>query len=262
MALTAKEVVKKMQADQCYTMSRSRSKKKHNNYSIKYTQCLGERGYTGIRKDGYFTKFYSYGVVGHCCIGVQAWFIWSGLEAFVPKNVKYIWNTNVYRKWLKTEPTIKGFGKVEWTMDPKKAKLGAVVFTGKVNSKGASHTSCFLKYENEYVYTVNFNISGKKNGKKINNGVIKKYKKNRIKGIANMPYPSGPYIVGRTYVLQANMNLRRTHSTKDAKLGVLKKGSKITIKQVVKEKDGSYWVRINEKHWICARNSKNKKYIK
>lgn len=189
--MTAKEVVAKMKADKCSTMSRSKSKKKHRNFTNKYTKCLGERGYKGIKKDGYFSKFYSYGVVGHCCIGVQAWFIWCGLEAFVPKNKGYIWNTNVYRKWLKTEPTIKGYGKVDWTTDPKKAKLGAVVFKGDSNKKNqtATHTCIFLKTEGDYVYTVNFNVSGKYKGKTINNGTIKKYHKSRIKGFANMPYP-------------------------------------------------------------------------
>lgn len=187
--MTGKIVTDRMRKDKCLTPSRSRSHKKHHNYSNKYTKKLGQMGYKGIRKDGYFTKFYPYGVVGHCCIFVQYWLIMSGLKAFVPASKGYIWNTNKYALYLKSEPTIKGYGKVDWTSDPKKAKVGAVVFKGKKGHKSFTHTCCFLKYKDGYVYTVDGNISGKYKGKKVNNGLVKKRKASSYRwGFANMPY--------------------------------------------------------------------------
>lgn len=188
--MTSKQVTAKMRADKCLTASRSRSKKKNRNYSNKYTRLLGQKGYKGIKKDGYFSKTYSYGVAGHCCIFVQYWFIECGLGAFVPKAIDYIWNTNVYAKWLKTEPYIKGFGKVNWTSNPKNAKHGAVCFKGKKGSKKFSHTCTFIKYEKGYIYTVDGNVSGTYKGKRVNNGLVKKRKASKFRwGFADMPYP-------------------------------------------------------------------------
>ena len=186
--MTGKEVTNKMRADKCLTASRSRSKKKNRNYSNKYTRLLGSFGYKGIRKDGYFSKIFSYGVVGHCCIFVQYWLIKCGYKAFVPKK-GYIWNTNKFASWLKSEPTIKGFGKVDWTTNPKKAKVGAVCFKGKKGHSSYTHTCCFLKYKNGYIYTVDGNVSSKYKGKKINNGSVQKRKASSYRwGFANMPY--------------------------------------------------------------------------
>lgn len=188
--MTAKQVTAKMRADKCLTASRSRSKRKNRNYSNKYTQLLGKKGYKGIRADGYFSKIYSYGVVGHCCIFVQYWLIKCGLAAFVPKSKGYIWNTNNYAKWLKGQPTVKGYGRVTWTTDPKKAKLGAVCFKGKEGHDSYTHTCVFLKYEKGYIYTVDGNVSGTYKGKRVNNGLTKKRKASAYRwGFANLPYP-------------------------------------------------------------------------
>lgn len=188
--MTAKQVLAKMKADKCLTASRSRSKRKNRNYSNKYTRLLGSLGYKGIGKDGYFTKFYSYGVVGHCCIFVQYWLIKCGFIAFVPKSKKYIWNTNNYAKWLKSEPSIKGLGKVDFVTDPKKAKPGAVCFKGKKGHSSYTHTCVFIQYKNGYIYTVDGNVSGTYKGKKVNNGLVKKRKASSYRwGFANLPYP-------------------------------------------------------------------------
>ncbi len=256
---TAKYVTNKMIADKCYTMSRARSHKKHRNFTNKYTKCLGERDYKGINDNGYFTKFYPYGVVGHCAIGVQAWFIWCGLTGFVPRSKGYIWNTNVYRKWLKSEPTIKGYGKVNWTTNRKKAKLGAVCFKGDSNkkNKNATHTCIFLYNKGDYVYTVNFNVTGKYKGKKINNGVIKKYHKNRIKGFANMPYPKAKKVTAKTYEITglnkgSKLNIRKEATKKSKSLGKLAAGTKVKGTTI---KDG--WVYIPAYNGWCA-----KRYLK
>lgn len=178
--MTGKDVINKARADKCLTPSRSRSHRKHRNYSNKYTQLLGKLGYKGIRKDGYFSKFYDYGVVGHCCIFVQYWLIKCGYNAFVPKK-GYIWNTNNYAKYLK--------GKYKDTSDPKKAKPGAVCFKGQKGHKKYTHTCLFIKYQNGYVYTVDGNINGKYKGKKINNGVVKKRKASKFRWcFVNLPY--------------------------------------------------------------------------
>lgn len=187
--MTGKQVIARMRSDKCLTPSRSRSKRKHHNYSNKYTRLLGSLGYAGIKKNGFFSKFYSYGVVGHCCIFVQYWLIKCGLKSFVPKR-GYIWNTNQYAKWLRSEPKISGFGRVDWVTDPKKAKPGAVVFKGKKGHKSYTHTCCFIKYKDGYIYTVDGNISGTYKGKRINNGVLKKRKAKSYRwGFANLPYP-------------------------------------------------------------------------
>lgn len=265
--MTAKQVVAKAKADKCKTASRGSSKKKHRNYSNKYTQLLGKLGYKGIRKDGYFTKFYPYGVVGHCCIFVLYWLIMCGYKAFVPKK-GYIWNTNAYAKWLKKKPTIKGYGKVGWTKDPKKAKVGAVCFKGKKGKSNYTHTCLFLKYEDGYVYTVDGNVSGKYKGKRINNGVVKKRKASSFSwGFANMPYKKAPkktYKAGHVYVLQHEMYVRANHSVKSKKLGTMPKGKKVSPLKVYNAKNGVWWVQVPFKDtvaWVCAKTPK-KMYLK
>lgn len=187
--MTSKQILAKMRADKCLTPSRSRSKRKNRNYSNKYTRKLGELGYDGILRNGFFSKIYSYGVVGHCCIFVQYHFIMNGLKAFVPRSKGYIWNTNQYAKWLRSEPNIKGHGRVTWTTDPKKAKPGAVCFKGKKGHSSYTHTCCFIKYKDGYIYTVDGNVTSKYKGKKINNGSVQKRKASKFRwGFANMPY--------------------------------------------------------------------------
>ncbi len=267
--MIAQEVIKAMQSDKCYTMSRSRSKKKRRNFSNKYTKCLGARGCKGIRKDGYFTKFYSYGVVGHCCIGVQAHLIWAGYEELVPKT-GYRWNTNKYAAWLRTEPTIKGLGKVDWTTDWKKAKKAAeagklvVVFKGKKGKKSYSHTCALLEIKNGKVKTVDFNVAGKYKGKRINNGVVKSRKRTSYRwGFAILPIPTkkpAPYQRGKTYTLQNTMNVRTEPSvTKGRVKATMKRGSKVKA-LVVKKINDVYWV-LTVHGWVCAK-TKTKTYMK
>lgn len=195
--MTSKEIIARMRADKCLTPSRSRSKRKHHNYSNKYTRCLGERGYYGIREDGYFTKIYSYGVVGHCCIGVQAHLIWGGYPQLVPnKKHELIGNTNNYADWLKTEPTIKGLGKVDWTTDATKANKAAkagkmvVTFKGKKGHKKFTHTCVLRAITGGKVKTIDFNIGSTYKGKRINNGVLKARKKSEFRwAFAILPIP-------------------------------------------------------------------------
>lgn len=197
--MTGKQFVEACKKDKCKTQSRSANGLGYHN---KYTEELGKRGYKGINKKGVFTKRYPYGVVGHCCAGVEAHFIWADLEEFVPTNKGYIFNTNVYRKWLMSEPNIKGYGKVDWVTDPKKAKVGAVAFKGDgENYKSATHTCVFIKCEGNYVWTVDFNVS---DGKGHNNGTIHKRHKKYFLGFANMPYPADTKKYQKAYHPMAN----------------------------------------------------------
>lgn len=286
--MTSQDVISKMKADKCSTPSRSKSKKKHHNFSNKYTQLLGKLGYKGIKKDGYFSKFYSYGVVGHCCIFVLYWLIQCGYKALAP-NKGYIWNTNQYAKWLKTQPTIKGLGQVDWTTDWKKARDAVrkgkfvVVFKGSKGHKGYTHTCVLLDIADGYVKTVDGNVKGKYNGKKINNGVIKKRKRSKHKwGFAILPIPvaqkkqptpkptpkpatSAPYAVGKTYKTSVNLNVRTKPSTKNKKVGTLAKGKSVKALAVKHGSDGSYWIKFSYKgksRWVCGRIGKGKVYIK
>lgn len=276
--MTAKEVTAKMKADKCSTQSRSKNGKKYHN---KYTEYFGKKGYSGINKNGVFTKHYSYGVVGHCCIAVQYWLCQCGYSKFVPKSPKYLFNTNKYMKWLKGNP--KG---VKWVTDRKKAKLGAIAFKGSAGKKDATHTCVFLYYKGDYVYTVDFNVS---DGKGHNNGTLKKRHKKYFRGFANIPYATETkasegdkmsntetkYVKGKNYTLEANMYVRATHSTSGHKLtkkelsanaqkvandlGVLPKGTKVSCLEVYTSKS-STWLR-TPSGWICAKDSK-KTYIK
>ncbi len=238
-------IIDKAKADKCLTASRSRSKLKHNNYSNKYTKLLGKLGYKGIRSDGYFTKFYPYGVVGHCAIFVQYWLIKCGYKAFVPKK-GYIWNTNRFADWLKKKPTIKGYGKVVTTTDPKKAKPGAIVFKGNKGKKTYSHTCIFIRYEDGYVYTVDGNVSGRYQGKKINNGVLKKRKASRFRWLfCIMPY-------NIQYECLYSMNVRKNHSTKSEIVRVQKKGTTVTAKEHYISPNGIEWIKVKD-GWICRK---------
>lgn len=285
--LTADEMVAKMKADLCSTQSRSKNGQKFTN---KYTKYFGNLGYSGINKNGVFTKKYSYGVVGHCCIGVQYWLCQGGYSKLVPKSPKYLFNTNTYRNWLKKQPKISGLGQVKWTTDPSKAKKGAVAFKGKSSSaKNATHTCCFIQYKDGYVYTVDFNVS---DGKGHNNGTLHKRKKKYFLGFANLPYVTSSgssdsdtsgtttttYKVGSTYTLKSNMYVRTapkttaekvkyTSLTEDAQkcaikstggYGILKRGTKVTCK-AIKNYTESTWIKIPS-GWVCANNS-TKTYI-
>ena len=174
--------------DKCVTKSRGSGVKYHN----KYTEYFGKKGYKGINKEGIFTKRYDYGVVGHCCIGLQYWFHRCGFEACVPKNKEYIWNTNRYADWLKSEPKIPGYGKVDWhTNSFKHAELGDVVFKGNKGESGYTHTCMFVKTDGTYVWTRDWNVWGKYKGKRYNNGVLHKRKISSYKwGVAHMPFPT------------------------------------------------------------------------
>ena len=278
---TAQEIIKEMKADKRLTPSRSRSHRKHHNYSNIYTQAMTD--YAGIDNKGYFTKFYPYGVVGHCCIFVQAHLIWAGYKKLVPHK-GYIWNTNQYAKWLKSEPTIKGLGKVDWTTDWKKARDAArkgkfvVVLKGSKGHKGYTHTCALLDIIDGYVKTVAGNITGKYNGKKINNGVIKKRKRSKYKwGFAILPIPvakkkqttpessrGASYKVGKTYETKVSVNIRTKPSTKYKKVGTTGRGMKIKVLAIKHKADGSYWLKFSYKgksRWVCGKNSKGKAYI-
>lgn len=286
---TSKQILANMRADRCLTASRSRSKKKHNNFSNKYTQLLGELGYAGIKKNGYFTKFYSYGVVGHCCIFVQYHLIKAGYQNCVPKK-GYIWNTGKYAAWLKTQPTIKGLGKVDWTTDIKKAqqavKAGKFVIVFKAaKGHGWSHACSLLDIQNGYIRTVDGNVKGTYKGKKINNGVEKKRKASKYKwGFAIMPIPvtatpakpavkktvakpktttakpASPYT---TYILLETMNVRNKPTTKGSKVvSHRKKGEKIRVKKIETKKNGAKWGQLDSDCWICIKGAKGKKHAK
>lgn len=257
----ASKIIKQIRADKCLTPSRSRSKRKQRNYSNKYTQKLGELGYKGIKRNGYFSKFYAYGVVGHCCIGVQYHLIKGGYPELVPRSEGYIWNTNNYAKWLKSEPTIKGLGKVDWTDDLSKANQAAksgkmvITFKGKKGHKSYTHT-CVLRYiQDGKVHTVDFNVSGRYKGKRINNGVLKSRKASSYRwGFAILPIPvvAPKYIKGETYKLTRTMNVRDDHSTKAKLKRTLKSGTTVKALEVWKSQSGVYWIR-TAYGWICAK---------
>ena len=267
--MTGKQIIARMRADKCLTPSRSRSKKKHRNYSNKYTRVLGERGYDGIRKDGYFTKFYSYGCVGHCCIGVQAHLIQAGYPELVPKSKGYIWNTNQYAQWLRSGPVLYPLGRVVWTTDASKAneaaKAGKVVvtFKGKKGHSSYTHTCVLLGISSGNVRTVDFNISGTYKGKKVNNGLTKTRKKSSYRwGFAILPIPvkAPAYEKGKTYRLTTTMNVRVDHS-KNAKIKTrIKSGEKVKALDTWKSPAGTWWIRTSF-GWICAK-TKDKTYLK
>lgn len=266
--MTSMEIRKAMEADKCLTPSRSRSHRPRKNYSNKYTKTLGKLGYNGINANGYFTKFFDYGVVGHCCIGVQAHLIWGGYGKLVPKS-GYRWNTNKYARWLKTEPTISGLGKVDWTTDPvranKAAKAGRLVvtFKGRKGHESFTHT-CVLRYiKDGRVHTVDFNVGGKYKGKRINNGVLKSRKLKSYRwGFAILPIPTKtpPYKKGGLYTLQYSMNVRKGHSkTTDIKTRI-KSGEKVKALEVWRSPKGIYWIR-TAYGWICAKTA-TRTYLK
>ena len=268
--ITAQQVIARARADKCLTPSRSSSHRPHRNYSNKYTKLLGKLGYKGIKKNGYFSKIYPYGVVGHCCIFAQYWLIRSGYRALVPIGKGFIWNTNKYASWLKSEPQIKGLGRVDWTTDPGKASKAAnagkmvVVFKGRRGHGSYTHTCILLKVRGNYIYTVDGNVGGRYKGKRINNGVVKKrrYKSYRW-GFAILPIPTtkpATYKKGKTYTLQNTMNVRTTPSvTKGRVKATIKRGSKVKALAVV-QVGRAYWVKTVH-GWICAKTP-TKTYLK
>lgn len=266
--MTSREILKAMEADKCLTPSRSRSHRPHRNYSNKYTKTLGKLHYDGINADGYFTKFFDYGVVGHCCIGVQAHLIWGGYGKLVPKS-GYKWNTNKYARWLRSEPTISGLGKVDWTTDPVRANKAAkasrlvVTFKGRKGHESFTHT-CVLRYiKDGRVHTVDFNVGGKYKGKRINNGVLKSRKLKSYRwGFAILPIPrrNPPYKKGGKYKLQYTMNVRKDHAKSADIKTRIKSGETVKALEVWKSPKGSYWIRTAH-GWICAK-TKTKTYLK
>lgn len=232
---TAQEIIKEMKADKRLTPSRSRSHRRHRNYSNPYTRAMTD--YDGINSKGYFTKFYPYGTVGHCCIFAQAHLIWAGYGKLVPHK-GYIWNTNNYARWLKSEPTIKGLGKVIWTNNPKKARDAAragkmvIVFKGHKGHKFYTHTCALLDIEDGYVKTVDGNVTGKYKGKKINNGVIKKRKLKSYRwGFAILPIPTRG---GKSASTKAKKKKSTNSSTR--KVSGLKKGYRLNVRQKATKK--------------------------
>lgn len=228
--MTGTEFVEVCKSDLCHTSSRANSGQKYHN---KYTEYFGRLGYAGINAKGVFTKKYSYGVVGHCCIGAQYHLHRNGMAAFVPKSPKYLFNTNVYMNWLKKEPNITGLGKVVWTSDRKKAKVGAIAFKGKAGHKNATHTCVFIKYDGDYVYTVDFNVG---DGKGHNNGTLHKRHKKYFRGFANLPYPKAPApkptpstTKYKVKTSGSNLNVRLSASSKSKKIASLKNGTAIEV---------------------------------
>lgn len=88
--------------------------------------------------------------------------------------------------------------------------------------------------------------------------------------------PSSGYKVNKTYKLTEDMNIRIAPKTSAAKVGVnkwtadaqkhvrngmLKKGTKVTCKDVIKNSDGSIWLR-TPSGYICAVGSSEKVFIK
>ncbi len=85
------------------------------------------------------------------------------------------------------------------------------------------------------------------------------------------------YTIGATYVLVDNMNIRISPKVSAPRVGVnkwsedakkhankngeLKKGTKVTVKDCVKDDGGSIWVK-TPSGWICAKNSKGIIHIK
>lgn len=277
--MTGSEFVNVCKADKCSTQSRSKNGQKYHN---KYTEYFGKLGYKGINSKGVFTKRYSYGVVGHCCIGVQYHLHRNGMSAFVPKSKGYIWNTNVFRKWLMTNPNGAKF-----VTNPASAKIGAIAFKGNgKNKKSATHTCVFIKYEGNYVYTVDFNVS---DGHGHNNGTLKKRHKKYFLGFANLPWaaakkPNATEInskkleTGKTYVLLEDMAIRtgasanankvkldnftayaKEHATSD---GLLAKGTRITFSKVYQgtTSPNSEWVKLAS-GYMCAIGSTGKKFV-
>lgn len=243
--MTREEYVALCKADQCHTQSRANSGQKYHN---KYTEYFGKKGYGGINEKGVFTKKFSYGVVGHCCIGAQYHLCQGGLSAFVPKTVKWIWCTTYYAKWLKSEPAIDGYGKVKWYTDLKKAKTGDIIFKGKKGG-GFTHTCVFISYKDGYVTTVDFNVSAKKDGKKYNNGFTHKRKASKYRwGIAHMPFPT--LTLYKVNTESSSLNLRDKPNGKI--IGKLKKGEKVYVESI---NDG--WAYLPQYKGVCSA-----KYIK
>ena len=87
----------------------------------------------------------------------------------------------------------------------------------------------------------------------------------------------GKYEIGKTYTLQENMNVRIGYSvssprigvnkwTKEAqahatKNGLLKKGTKVTVKDLYKSPKGEIWVK-TPSGWICAKSANGAIHIK
>lgn len=255
--MTGSEFIAQCKADLCSTQSRSKNGK---NYYNKYTIYFGEHGYAGINKKGVFTKRYKYGVVGHCCIGVQYQLVKAGLGCFVPKSTKghYYWNTNVYRAWLKAHAkkgtNFNGWGKITH-VSIANCKPGALVFK-------PGHICVFISYDSKtgIVTTVDFNVS---DGKGNNNGTVQKRKKSAFNDCFNLPYPGGtptptpkPTPKPKTTTVKykvntskSNLIVRKSAKKSSKKVGSLKKG---TI--VKSDKKSGKWTHITspKKGWVSS----------
>jgi len=86
---------------------------------------------------------------------------------------------------------------------------------------------------------------------------------NRVNGMPYINALSRPsYKVGKEYTLQENMNVRSETNTSTNKniVGHKKKGTKI-VPLEVKKPNGTCWLRIGDKQWICG-YSGSKVYVK
>lgn len=257
--LTRKQLVAQMKKDKCNTQSRSRNGNKFHN---KYTELLGKLGYKGINKQGIHTKLFSYGAVGHCCEGAQYHLIKGGYKRLVPKSKGYIWNTNKFAAWLKPEPNIKNLGKVEWyNNDFSYAEPGDIVFKGSKGKSNYTHTCVYVKHDDKYVWTRDWNVGGKYKGKKYNNGCLHKRKiKSYNWGIAHMPYKEEEpeYQVGKTYtVATKTLKVRTKPSTKEGKVVmVLHRSHQVKALEIKKKQNGSIWIRCWDNRWCLAKGKK------
>lgn len=114
-------------------------------------------------------------------------------------------------------------------------------------------------------------------------GIIKKYNLTQYDGVvtgkADIGYAdSGKFVVGKNYVLQSNMYVRKTpggdkvpfvsftanarnHAQKDTSgYGILKKGTTVTC-QEVKEYNSAIWIRIPS-GWVCGIGASGTVYAK
>lgn len=111
-------------------------------------------------------------------------------------------------------------------------------------------------------------------------GIIAKYGLTKYDGAAGYgTAPASPeafYVVGRNYTLMSNMYVRKepkgenkyydeltkdgqAHAMQDDQGAILKKGTKVTVKEV-QEKDGGVWIRIPS-GWICGMGASGKIFV-
>ena len=107
--------------------------------------------------------------------------------------------------------------------------------------------------------------------------IIEKYNLTKYDGGGVIPAIPASYTTGVTYITQANLYVRKEPNGEALKMSdltknalehaydkdgsaVLKKGTKVTCKEVKKASDGSTWIQIPS-GWICAISKDGKVYI-